>query len=300
MYRRFVQWLAVFASLAILPSHAQTLYAASFRSSGVGADGQAGVLYSVQLGSGTASFVAPLRLNGAQPIGITGLAVHPVSGVFYGITPPQSPNQPQSLLTIDPGTGRATLVGTLSKAGSDIAFTRTGILYMWLPGTSQLALVNADNAQITPIGPARAAGVGSGLAIDPQNVGYVTPAGASGTLDTVDLASGNVMPGPQMTGAPFPTGINSMTFTPSGLLLAVNSNAGAPAATRLVTINTATGAVSTIGTLPDDTDALAFAADGRRSDGSPVNVQTLALLVLGAIALVLGMIGWFVGRRPSR
>ena len=83
-----------------------------------------------------------------------------------------------------------------------------------------------------------------------------------------------------------------------GLLLAVNSNAGVPANTRLVTINLGTGKISNIGTLPDDTDALAFTPELRPTELSSVNVQTLALLVLGAIALILGLIGWAVGRKP--
>lgn len=297
----FVSRLLFLAAIAVLslPSAAQSLYAASFRSAGVGSDGLAGSLYQVKLGSGSATFVAPLRLN-EKPIGITGLAVHPQTGAFYGITPPQSPNQPQSLVTIDAATGRATLVGELRFPGSDIAFNRAGILYIWINATSQLGIVNPANGQVTPVGPSRGPGSPSGLAIDEQGIGYITPNGAGGTLDTIDLATGVVTTGPQLTGAPFPTGVNSMTFTPSGLLLAVNTNAGAPATTKLVTINTASGAVSTIGTLPDDTDALCFAAEGRRSDtASSVNVQTLALLVLGAIALVLGLIGWFVGRRPG-
>jgi hypothetical protein len=78
----------------------------------------------------------------------------------------------------------------------------------------------------------------------------------------VDLTSGALQIGPPLTGAPFSTQINSMSFSPSGLLLAVNSNGGSPANTRLVTINTATGAVATIGSLPDDTDALAFVGEG--------------------------------------
>jgi hypothetical protein len=90
-----------------------------------------------------------------------------------------------------------------------------------------------------------------------------------------------------------------MTFSASGLLLAVNSNGGAPAETRLVTINTATGAVSPIGNLPDDTDALSFATESPRESLTRMNVQTLALIVLGVIALILGLIGWFVGRKPA-
>ena len=299
MRRWVIGLLAVlWTALAAPAAQAQILYAASFRNIAGGADGLAGGLYSVRLGTGTATFVAPLRLNGTASIGVTGLAVHPETGVFYGITPPQSPNQPQSLVSIDPATGRAALVTPLSRAGSDIAFNRAGILFMWMPNTSQVGIVNMSNGQVTPVGLPRGQGTASGLAIDSAGVGYITPAGASGTLDTIDLGTGAITPGPALSGAPFPTGVNSMTFTPSGLLLAVNSNAGSPASTKLVTINIATGAVSTIGTLPDDTDALTFADGGRRGESS-LNVQTLALLVLGGIALVLGLIGWFVGRRPK-
>lgn len=292
--------LAFVAALVATSAQAQVLYAASFRSSALGAgDGIAGSLYTVTLASGSGVFVAPLKLNGTTPIGIVGLAVHPSTGIFYGITPPGSPAAPSSLVTVDPATGRAQLIGDLRFPSSDIAFNRAGILFAWLPGTSQLGIVNTVTGSITPIGPARPAGAQSGLAIDGQGVAYVTPGGAAGTLDSVDIGTGNVKPGPQLNGAHFPTNINSLTFTPSGLLLAVNSDASAPSHARLVTINTASGAVSTIGTLPDDTDALTFAAQARREEMSAVNVQTLALLVLGAIALVLGLIGWFVGRRPK-
>ncbi|HUP28855.1 MAG TPA: hypothetical protein VM122_01690 [Usitatibacter sp.] len=300
----WARWMAGAAIVAatLIPGvgSAQTLYAASFRSGAAsGSEGIAGSLYTVNLASGSAVFVAPLRLNGTQPIGITGLAVHPQTGVFYGVTPPGSPNSPTSLVTVEPTTGRAQLVGDLRYPASDISFNRAGILFAWLPGTSQLGIVNVSNGAITPIGQPRGSGAPAGLAIDGASTAYITPSGAGGTLDTVDMATGTVKTGPQLSGAPFPSGINSLSFTPSGLLLAVNSNAGAPALTRLVTINTATGAVSTIGTLPDDTDALTFASESRREELSPVNVQTLALLVLGAIALVLGLIGWFVGRRPK-
>jgi hypothetical protein len=297
-------WLARAALLvgmaaAATASHAQSLFAASFRSSAIGdGAGIAGSLYAVNLSSGSATFIAPLRLNGNQPIGITGLAIHPNTGVFYAITAPSSPSAPSSLVTIDPITGRAQLVGDMRHVGSDVTFSRAGILFAWLPGTSQLGYVNLTNGVVTPIGQPRGAGAPAGLAIDSQGTAYITPTGATGTLDSVDMATGAIKTGPVLTGAPFPSGINSMTFTPSGLLLAVNTNAGAPASTRLVTINTATGAVSTIGTLPDDTDALSFATEARREEMSAVNVQTLALLVLGAIALILGLIGWFVGRRP--
>ena len=258
----FLAVLLLVPALAHAALH--TLYAASVRSGGV-ARGDvpiAGNLYTINLANGTATLVGAIRLPGAKPIGVTGMAAHPSEGTIYGITSEQSPNSPRSLVTIDPATGAATLVGELGAVGSDIAFDAKGTLYMWLPGTSQLGIVNTSTAFVTPLGKPSAAGSPAGIAIDPQGMVYVTAKGAGGTLDNVDLATGALQVGPPLTGAPFSTQINSMSFSPSGLLLAVNSNGGSPASTRLVTINTATGAVATIGNLPDDTDALAFTGVG--------------------------------------
>ena len=300
---RWRSWWAVglSAAMAAPAVQAQTLYAASERSAVVaGAEGVAGSLYTVNLASGSPTFVAPVRLNGVSAVGIRGMAAHPQTGAIYGITSSSAPGRPQSLVTIDPANGRATLVAQMRIAGSDLAFNRAGILFTWLPGTSQLGMVDIEDGGVTPIGPPRGSGVGTGLAIDEAGRGYIARRGATGTLEMVDLATGGVRNGPPLTGAPFPSAITSLTFTPSGLLIAVNSNAGSPASTRLVTINVATGAVSNIGTLPDDTDALAFSPDLRRQFAlSSVDIQTLALLVLGAIALILGLIGWFVGRKPA-
>ena len=292
--------IALCGALAPMEAAAQTLYAASVRSlATTGGQGVAGSLYTVNLGTGSATFVAPVRLSGTTPIGLTGMAAHPQTGVFYAITSALSTSQGQSLVTVDVNTGHATLIGELRHAASDIAFNRAGILFAWLTNTSQLGIVNLATGAITPIGNARGAGPPAGLAIDGRGLAFITPNGAAGTLDTVDIGTGNITTGPTLTDAPFPSSINSMTFTPSGLLLAVNSNAGVPANTRLVTINLGSGKVSNIGTLPDDTDALTFTSEIRRTNElSSVNVQTLALLVLGAIALILGLIGWAVGRRP--
>lgn len=294
--------LTAIGALASNPASAQTLYAASVRSlASTGAEGLAGALYTVNLGTGSATFVAPIKLNGTQPIGVTGLASHDATGVFYGITSPLAPDLPQSLVTVDPMTGKATLVGALKFAGSDISFNRSGILYTWLSATSQLGAVNLESGAVTPIGIAGPPSLPAGLAIDANGIAYITPKGAAGTLDTVDIGTGTLKSGPPLTGAPFPSVINSMTFTPSGLLLAVNSNAGAPAHTRLVTINTATGVVSNIGTLPDDTDALTFAQGAARGQsGSGWSGQSIALMVLGVVALILGLIGWAVGRKPKQ
>ena len=259
---------------------AHKLYAASVRS-GLTADAPiAGNLYSVNLANGTALLVGAIRLPGSKPIGVTGMASHPATGILYGITSEKSPNHPHSLVTIDPTNGAANLVGDLGLVGSDIAFDAKGTLYVWLPGTSQLGTVNLSNAAVVPIGKPAAAGSPAGIAIDPSGMVYVTSKGASGTLDNVDLATGALQIGPSLTGAPFSTQINSMSFSPSGLLLAVNSNGGSPANTRLVTINTASGAVATIGVLPDDTDALAFTGTG------PMLAPTLSTMSPGGRVVI--------------
>jgi hypothetical protein len=293
--------LTAIGASASNPASAQVLYSASVRSlASTGVEGLAGALYTVNLGTGSATFVAPIKLNGSLPIGVTGMAAQPSSGIFFGITSPLASDLPQSLVTIDPTTGKATLVGALKFAGSDISFNRAGILYTWLPATSQLGTVNTETGAVTPIGIAGPPSSPAGLAIDSGGIAYITPKGAAGSLDTVDIATGTLKTGPPLTGAPFPSVINSMTFTPSGLLLAVNSNAGAPAHTRLVTINTATGVVSNIGTLPDDTDALTFAQGPTRGQpGTGYSGQSIALMALAVVALLLGLIGWAVGRKPK-
>ncbi|HEX4332748.1 MAG TPA: hypothetical protein VH040_11460 [Usitatibacter sp.] len=251
--------VACFAAHAAAPS----LYVASVRSGGVNSDAPiSGNLYTVNLSTGASQLVGAIRLPGSRAVGVTGLAFHPKSGILYGITSEQSPNEPHSLITIDPNTGAATLIGDLGFICSDVTFNSQAVLYAWMQTTSQLGTVDLSTGAVTRIGRPHAAGSPSGIAVDPNDMIYVTTKGASGTLDNVDLTTGEIQVGPPLTGAPFSTQISAMSFSPSGLLLAINSNGGSPANARLVTINSASGAVATIGNLPDDSDALAFLTSG--------------------------------------
>jgi hypothetical protein len=291
---RFFAAAALASALFSLSAAAQTLYITTMRAPGASANASALMsgLYTVNLATGTATFAAPLRLGGVRSVGITGLAVHPATGRFYGVTSPLSPTNPKSLVVIDPASGDVAAVGELSQAGSDIVFDSAGTLYLWVPETHQVATINLQNGTVTLLGtPGKVDALG-GLAIDAQGVAYVTPTGAHGTLDTVDLKTGEFKTGPPLTGAPFPGAITAMTFTPSGLLLAVNSNVGSPAQARLVTINTATGMVTTIGTLPDDSDAITFAPVSRDIGQilATMSGRTMALLAL-ILGLVLALIG---------
>ena len=291
MRARFVHALVAAAALiAATAAHAQTLYCASLRSfANAGSQIVVGNLFTVNMANTQAALVAPIKLEGNSAVGITGMAVHPATGIFYGITSGLSPDYPVSLVTIDPETGNASLIGRLTMPGSDISFDSGGTLYIWVQSTRQVGKVNLATGVVTPLGQPGPPTTAGGLAIDPKdNMAYITPAGAAGTLDRVDLRTGDITHGPQLTGAPFPAAINAMTFTPSGLLIAVNSNAGVPQSTFLVSINTATGVVSPMGTLPDDTDALTFA--GVRHLDPIALLKTLSGRVLALIALSLGCV----------
>jgi hypothetical protein len=300
---RFLAVAAIASALCSMSVAAQTLYVATIRAQAAttAPGGLVSGLYTVNLGTGTATFAAPLSVNGVRSLGVTGLAVHPATGRFYGITSAASPNHPRSLVMIEPATGDAAVIGELTQAGSDIVFDASGTLYMWLPSTHQVATVNLGNGTVAPLGTPGKEDARGGLAIDSHGVAFVTPAGANGTLDTVNLKTGEFKTGPPLTGAPFPGAITAMTFTPSGLLLAINSNVGSPAQARLVTLNTATGQVSTIGTLPDDSDALTFAPASRDIGQvlATMSGRTMALLAL-ILGLALALMGVALFKRISR
>jgi hypothetical protein len=279
--------VAVVASLLSIDSQAQTLYAA------VGANGAPGQLYRVNGTTAAATLVGPIRI-GATPISITGLAIHPATGVLYGIVSNGSPSNARALVTINPATGAATLVGNAGIPISDIAFSAAGTLYGWARGTNTLATINLATGVATSLGPSGLAAFagGGGLAVA-NGVGFVSATSATGTLDTVNLTTGVGTTGPAMTGATFNDAMNAMTFTPGGTLFAVNSNNNGPANTVLVTINTTTGAVTNIGALPDDIDAIVFAA-------SPVAAPTMSEWMLVLMGLLLGMTGFAALRARGR
>jgi len=286
-----VAWLALPAA-----SIAQSIYVSAMRGQ-AGASNVMSGLYSVNLANGAATFVTPLRTSDGKPIAITGLAVDPASQVFYGITSNLSPAFPQSLVTLEPQSGRVNVIGRLDQPGTDIVFDRQGRLFIWLPRTRQVGLLDLTSGHVNVLGKAGPPDAFGGLAVDGEGRLFVTPSGAYGTLDMVDLNTGALVTGPQIKGAPFPGAITAMTFTPSGLLLAINSNVGSPAAAKLVTINTLTGIVAEIGNLPDDSDAITYVppAHGMADILSTMSGRTLALFALIA-GLVLAVGGMFAVR----
>lgn len=298
----FLRVFAVGVALAACGAWAETLYVATIRDySSTETEGLGGGLYSVDPATGKSSLIARLRIGGVIPIGLTGLAIHPKTGAFYGITAGLSSQIPRSLVSVDPKTGNITLVGNLNHAGSDIRFDAKGTLYVWLNEEARVATVDLGTGAATPVGPSGySETLGGGIAIDRSGDMYVSATNAAGTLDRLDVATGHATVGPRLTGAPYIASLNSMAFSPSGTLYAVNSNLSAPAKSMLVTIDTKSGEVKEVGLLPNDVDALAFGPTNVEpvNTSKPVDPWVTILLALAA-GMVLGYgFGVMFRRKP--
>lgn len=288
------------AGCAAVSAYAETLYVATLRDyANEATGGLGGAIYKVELPGGKASLVANLKVGGNVPIGLTGVAIHPKTGIWYGITAGLSPNVPRSLVTVDPRTGNATLVGDLRAEGADIRFDPKGKLYIWLNEPARLGTVDLGTGAATPIGDSGyEQTLGGGLAIDRDGNIYLSATNAAGTLDKVDPATGKVTIGPRLNGAPYITSIHSMAFSESGLLYGVNSTIGAPSKAALVRIDVTTGKVTEVFALPNDSDPLAFVPEVQTTlvshDAGIAIVGFAAGLVVGIVLMLI------LRRRPAQ
>src|SRR5205823_7028563 len=91
--------------------------------------------YSIDPTTAAFTFIGNVTVAG-NPIGLTGLAVHPTTRVHQGVTGEASPNNPRSLVSINKATGAATLIGALGRTLADITFRSDGTLF-GLDGNSQ-------------------------------------------------------------------------------------------------------------------------------------------------------------------
>jgi hypothetical protein len=287
--------LALAFALA-MPAAAQTLYAGSVRTySDPGYHGVEGNLYTVDPETATTNLVTSLNVSGKTPVGVDGLAIHPRTGVFYGITATTSAVIPRSLVILDPTTGNVTRVGELSQPGSDIGFDTDGTLYMWMPDTRQLGTVDLDTGQVTTRGsPIERGATKGGFALIGGGKAYVAGTGGAGTLDTIDMNTGQILTGPLITGAPFPDLINGLAFSPKGVLYGINTSFGRATQANLIIIDPVSGKVTNIGALPNDTDSLTF---GPASDTKDMAANLMewripvlvALFIFAVIVIIVAM-----------
>ena len=267
------------------------LYAAT------GSNGVNGNLFTINPATAASTLVAPI-LVGVLPVSMTGLAVHPTTGVLYGSVAASSPNFGNNLITINRVTGAAVVIGPFGTTVPDLAFNAAGTLFGWHRGSNSLATINLLTGTATSLGASGLAAFsqGGGLAINAAGQGFVSVTGTTpGTLDSVNTTTGAGVAGPALTGAPITDSFPALAFSTTGVLFGVNSNrSGSPTTNFLVTINTATGAVTSIGALPGDTDALAFVP---LAAVSLAPIPTLSEWALIMLALLLAGAGAVTIRR---
>jgi hypothetical protein len=232
------------------------------------------------------------RMIGPIGFAVTGLAVHPQTGVLYGSTSHNSAASPRSLIRIDPVTGAGTLIGAFNvlsganpQTAADIAFAPDGTLYgIFEPSLDDLYTINLTTGAGTLVGVASQSTAGSGLAYDTATGKLLWGGeGAQGSLLILDRTTGTAVDGPTLTGsagreiAALDFGCDGTTLFGVQLDDAGGSN---PRPTELVTINQTSGAVTVLGSSIEKLDAIAAACEftwidavyrellGRRADNA--------------------------------
>jgi hypothetical protein len=231
---------------------------------GAGAQGDGGspsTLYILDPSSGSS-----LQTIGPIGFSVTGLAVDPTHGTLYGstgrATAGGAPN-PGSLIKINRTTGAGTLIGDLrpdTETAGDLTFTPDGVLYGFLvPSSLDLATIDKTSGAASIVGDSGLSTVGSGLASSPGGALF------HAALDTGPLTILDRTTGAATTVAPLngtdSLEINALSFNAAGTLFGswLDYGSTGPRPSRLLTINTSSGAITFLGPSVNRLDAIVFA-----------------------------------------
>ena len=304
--------------LALVLSLGAVLAPAVMTNSGVASANGGQVLYGADGAAGNPScnlyILDPTTgavLQTVGPIGyaVTGLAFAP-DGTLYGSTGQRSLVAPYSLIRIDTTTGAGTLIGgpliyfgSAPQSAADISFSPDGTLYGWIEGNyDDLATINLSTGQATIVGNSGLETSGSGLAFSSGGTLYFTGDDDDGWLRTIDPSTGlptNVV----MMDGEEEESIGALSFSASGVLYGERklSGAGGGGPRDLITINTTTGHITSLGSTVNALDAIAFSPPprARRVGGEVYPVNKLGILApwIGLAVLSIGGITWFTLRR---
>jgi hypothetical protein len=188
---------------------------------------------------------------------LTGLAVHPTTDVLYGVTTPNSPTSPESLVTLSVTTGAATLVGEMSNTVADITFASDGRLFGWSESTDDLVRIDIATGAVTLVGEFGVFTRGSGIAFASDGRLFYAGDDADGLLRILDPATGlQVSTVGTMTGLAQP--VNALAFNAAGSLFGLMNPTDGMTPTMLIRIDATTAAVTNVGPGLVRMDALAF------------------------------------------
>lgn len=229
-----------------------TLYAA------LGTNATTSDLYTLDPATG-------LMTSDIGPIGfaLTGLALNPITGILYGATSNQSAINPRSLISIDQNTGAGTLIGPFNIPNNhpipDITFVGNTLYgcdtIPATPAVANLYTIDLTTGLATLVGATGAGNSGCGIAADLSGTIYYSGDFADGPLYTLNPITGSgtfvaTLNGPEQS-------IRALAFNISNVLYGIIGNGSLSSV--LITIDTTTGQVTTIGTSDlTQIDAIAF------------------------------------------
>ena len=247
-----------FASARSFESGSDSLYAAD----GVGefCGGMPSSLYELDGDTGDARKIAPITIGGQQVLNVVGLAVHPSTGELFGFLNFQEPAdcnpvvEDGTLVTINPTSGDATVIGSMGAAGinaSDIAFDPFGTLYAWstsAAGSETVDLYTLDTTAGTSTLVGECGCVDNernGLAVDPSGRMYLSD-GFNGLYRLNQFTGAVFDPITVDLGA-----MNPMDFGPNGTLYTgIREDGFNDYVFELFATDADTGAQTQLGTVP--------------------------------------------------
>jgi hypothetical protein len=269
----------------------------------------AAVLYAADGAAGHPSSLVTLDQNtGAVvstvgPIGfaVTGLAVHPATGILYGSTSLGDGTAPGSLLTISKTTGAGTLVGSFGLGGfplPDLTFTSDGTLYGWARLPNALHRVNLVTGKATRVGNFNLGTNFAGLGLAAAANGLVLGTVGRGPLFKVDPSTGTALAFTATDWARPASGFGALAFGPGAVLYGIGpTGEGAELGTFLVKIDLPGGHVTELGPTIAQGDAIAFDPPVVPAIDLPNSVPTLSELAFGSMALLLTAVALYRIRR---
>jgi hypothetical protein len=290
---RMLAIVSLILSCAILSapgSAAAVLYAA---------DGAAGNLsHLVILNPNTGAVVSTV---GSIGFAVTGLAVHPGTGVLYGATSFGDPTASGALITINKSTGAGTLVGSFGLGGDplpDLTFTNDGTLYGWARFPNALHRVNLTTGRATRVGTFNIGTNFPGLGLAATSTGLILGTSGLGPLFEVNPNTGIAVAFTNTDWTRTDSGFGALAFGPGGVLYGMApTGVGAQLGTFLATIALPSGHVTEIGRTIDQGDAIAFDPPVIPDLPITISVPTLSEVAFAAMAVLLTAVAVYRLRR---
>jgi hypothetical protein len=154
-------------------------------------------IYQINPATGSISNVATVTLPGFTVSNSLALAAHPTSGVLYAVI--QTTVGGRRLVTIDPVTGVATLIGTLSTQISTLAFKADGTLLAVsgdgaTTNPETLFSVNTSTAALTLLFALGNGLDGETIAMHPSGLLYHSSGNGAAMFESIDLTTQVVTP----------------------------------------------------------------------------------------------------------